>query len=112
MAHLTLQSVEQCIMAAYNQYLTGKDGTITCMTTDNGKVTIQTVIRGSQFDCGFAGNQMNKNDLPGLKRWCTSNPGGGWAFGLRDVDPSHPDNINVTLINKTPLMFNFHVYLY
>ncbi|MBK1896059.1 hypothetical protein [Chryseobacterium paridis] len=112
MVHLTLRSVEQCIMAAYNQYLTGRDGIITCPTIDNGKVTIQTMIRASQFDCGFAGNQMSKADKDNLKQWCSRNPGGGWAFGFRDTDSSHPDNVNITLINKTNLMFNFHVYLY
>ncbi|WP_123966703.1 hypothetical protein [Chryseobacterium phosphatilyticum] len=111
MVHLTLQSVEQCIMAAYNKFLTGQGGNITCATTDNGNVVIQTVIRGDQFDCGFAGYDMNRNDKAGLKNWCSTHPGGGWAFGFRDTDPAHPDNVNVIL--RTPaLFFNFHVYLY
>ena len=112
MAHLTRRSVEECIMAAYNQYLTSTAGDIVCNTTDNGNVTVQCVINGDRFNCGFAGNQMDHNQVDNLRAWCINHPGEGWSFGFRNTDPTHPNNVNITLINRTLLMFNFHVYLY
>ncbi|TDQ08420.1 hypothetical protein [Pedobacter metabolipauper] len=112
MAHLTRQSVEQCIMAAYNQYLTTTQGTIVCATTDNGNVSIQCVINGTRFNCGFAGFDMSRAEVTNLRQWCITHPGAGWNFGFRGTDPTHPDSINITLINRTVLMFNFHVFLY
>ncbi len=112
MKKLTLQSVEECIMAAYHQYLTGNPGNIVCHTTDNGDVTIQCAISGTRFNCGFAGYRMDQDDTDGLRAWCITHPGNGWKFGFRGTNPEHPDSVNVTLINRTPLMFNFHVYLY
>ncbi|MES2652403.1 MAG: hypothetical protein V4663_11725 [Bacteroidota bacterium] len=112
MAHLTLQSVEECIMAAFNQYLTSTAGNIVCNTTDDGPITIQCVINAGRFNCGFAGNQMSTAQVNNLRAWCINHPGGNWSFGFRNIDPEHPNNVNVTLINRTPLMFNFHVYLY
>ncbi|SFW62807.1 hypothetical protein SAMN02927921_02819 [Sinomicrobium oceani] len=111
MKTLTLSSVEQCITAAYHQYLTGKPGTITCTTIEDGTVNIQCVISGTRFNCGFAGYQMNGDDTDHLRTWCITHPGDGWSFGFRGISPSHPDSLNITLIDKTPLMFNFHVYL-
>ena len=112
MAHLTRKSVEECIMAAHAQYLTSTAGNIICNTTDNGNINVQCVINGDRFNCGFAGNQMNQNEIYNLRHWCTTHPGGGWSFGFRGQGPGHNDSVNITLINQTPLMFNFHVYLY
>lgn len=112
MAHLTLRSVEECIMAAYNKYVTSTTGNFICNTTDNGPIQIQCVINGTRFNCGFAGNQMSTADVNNLRTWCITHPGGGWSFGFRNTDPTHPDNVNVTLIDRTQYMFNFHVYLY
>ena len=112
MAHITRRSVEECIMAAHVQYLTSTAGDITCHTTDDGDITVQCVINGDRFNCGFTGNQMNVNEVDSLRHWCTTHPGGGYFFGFRGVSHDHPNSINITLINQTPLMFNFHVYLY
>lgn len=112
MAHLTLRSVEECIMAAYGQYVNNAAGDITCDTTDDGPINIQCVINGGRFNCGFAGNQMSYTQINNLRTWCITHPGSGWSFGFRGTDPDHPDSINITLIDRTHLMFNFHVYLY
>jgi hypothetical protein len=110
MTVLALSSVESCIMAAYGKYLTDSTGTFTVNTGD-GDVQITCAISGTNFNCGFPGYQMPANQSDNLKGWCTTHPGSGWSFGFRGRDHDHPDSVNVTLINKTPKMFNFHVYL-
>ncbi|WP_281990577.1 hypothetical protein [Aquimarina aggregata] len=112
MNHITRRSVEECIMHAYQKYLTSTQGNFICNTTDNGNITIQCVIHGDRFNCGFAGNKMDLNEINSLKNWCITHPGDRWSFGFRNTNPNHPDSVNVTLIKKTVLMFNFHVYLY
>jgi|TARA_B110000977_G_C10594428_1_gene305659 hypothetical protein len=112
MPHITRRSVEECIMVAHTQYLTSTAGNIICATTDNGNITVQCAINNDRFNCGISGNQMNANETNNLRHWCTTHPGNGWVFGFRDVDHAHPHNVNITLINQTDLMFNFHVYLY
>ncbi len=112
MAHITRKSVEECIMTAHAQYLTSTAGNIACQTTDDGNIIVQCVIDHDRFNCGFAGNQMNANQIANLKHWCTTHPGNGYSFGFRGVSHDHPNSVNITLINQTRLMFNFHVYLY
>jgi len=115
MANLTRQSVQECIMTAYGRYVTSTTGDVVCNTTDNGNVTIQCVINNDRFNSGFAGNQMAANEIDNLRVWCRTHPGMdqgvNWVFGFRGLDHNHPDSINITLINRTHLMFNFHVYV-
>jgi len=114
MTTLTLQSVQTCIMAAFARYRTGTQGTIS-VPTAQGNVNVTCVINGTMFNTGFPGYNMKAADAPGLRAWCVTHPGNisgtNWSFGFRGTDPSHPDSVNVTLINLTPNMFNFHVYL-
>ncbi|MBS1772041.1 MAG: hypothetical protein JST82_04225 [Bacteroidetes bacterium] len=116
MPRLTLQSVTTCIMAAFAQYRTNTAGTIT-VATGQGNVDVTCVIHGSRFNTGFPGYTMSAADIVALREWCITHPGnlglGGadWSFGFRGVAPDHIDSVNITLINLTPNMFNFHVYL-
>ena len=110
MIRLPVEAVEACIMAAYYQYLTSTQGPI-FVNTCGYEVEVTCVIRGHQFDCGFPGYDMACGDQDALREWCTTHPGDGWSFGFRGADERHPNTVNVVLINKTPLMFNFHVNL-
>jgi hypothetical protein len=111
MPALTLASVETCITAAFQSYATSTTGTITVATPDNGNVDVTCVIVGSQFNTGFPGYTLPAAQSDNLRQWCITHPGNGWSYGFRGTDPTHPDSVNVTLINYTPKMFNFHVYL-
>ena len=114
MVQLNLGSVTTCILAAYNQYLAGIAGNI-IVPTPQGNITVTCIINTGRFNCGFPGYYMAAADIPALKAWCINHPGadrpGGpvWGFGFRGLDPTHPSTVNVTLIDRTPLMFNFHV---
>lgn len=114
MPTLSLQSVETCIMAAFTQYITSTQGTIS-VPTAQGNVNVTCVINGTMFNTGFPGYTMSSADADALRTWCITHPGGiggkNWSFGFRGTDPTHPDSINITLINLTPNMFNFHIYL-
>ncbi|MBW8186315.1 hypothetical protein [Shewanella nanhaiensis] len=115
MATLTRQSVQQCIMASYGQYCISAQGDIVCNTTDDGNVDIQCQIVNTRFNSGFAGDRMRVDEVDNLRVWCQTHPGlengVDWSFGFRGTDHAHPDSINVTLIDRTNLMFNFHIYL-
>lgn len=115
MANLTIQSVQECIMAAYGQYCTSTAGDIVCNTTDNGNITLQCVINNGRFNSGFAGDRMAAIEIDNLRVWCRTHPGmdqgHDWSFGFRGLDNTHPNSINITLIDRTNLMFNFHVYV-
>jgi hypothetical protein len=116
MPTLSLDSVQTCIMAAYQNYLNNVTGNFYVQTT-SGQVGITCETVGTQFNCGFPGFNMASGDKNGLRAWCTNHPGPdpesqqNWSFGFRDTDGNHPDSVNIILINRTQLMFNFHVYL-
>ena|SRR5436309_4887404 len=110
MKTLRLDSVKTCISKAYEKYLTSTTGSLTVDTLD-GQVEVTCAISGSNFNCGFPGYNMEKGQIDSLRAWCVDNPGNGWSFGFRGTSDSHPDSVNVTLIDKTPKMFNFHVYV-
>jgi len=110
MPMLSLASVETCILAAYEKYLTSTTGDFPVQTGD-GQVTINCRINDTNFNCGFAGYFMARGQTDNLRAWCTTHPGDGWSFGFRGTSPTHPNTLNIILINRTPLMFNFHVNL-
>jgi hypothetical protein len=55
---------------------------------------------------------MNTHKVNNLRYWCTTHLGSDYIFGFRGVSLDHPNGINITLINQSLLMFNFHVHLY
>jgi len=114
---ISLMSMQDCIMAAYHYYLSGQEGTFPVHTTDNGVVNITCVINraASLFNCGVPGYCLDAAQGVALRHWCTNHPGPdaqsrlSWSFGFRGQDERHPNAVNITLIDRTPLMFNFHV---
>lgn len=109
MVQLTLIDAQACILAAYASYLNNLVGNVQ-VNTSVGPVNVTCLINQGRFNCGFPGFYIDQNNLAALRAWCINNPGAGWSFGFRGSDHNHADSVNITLINKTPLMFNFHVY--
>lgn len=97
-------------MGAFNQYQTETAANIT-VATAQGNVDVTCVINQTLFNCGFPGYNMRQDDTDTLRQWCVTNPGGRWSFGFRGVSPTHPNSVNITLIDYNQYMFNFHVYL-
>ena len=114
MAVLTRNQMQTCITAAYNTYVTSTANTFQ-VDVGGFNVSVVPTIDGSRYNCGVPGHTMPRVEAAFLRAWCINNPGpdngSNWSYGFRDTDGGHPNTVNVTLINRTPLMFNFHVNL-
>ena len=118
MPQITLASMQDCITSAFNAYNHNPPtaGTVNVNTTNNGVVPV-TCVRDdahTRFNTGpaTAGNYtLPQNQADNLRLWCTTHPGNNWSFGYRGPDATHPNQINITLIDWNNYMFNFHVNL-
>lgn len=122
MPQITLASMQDCITAAFSQYarVPSAAGPIN-VPTANVLLPVICNIDRDRFNCGMGFPPapvggiytMPLNDADNLRAWCSAHPGGArsWTYGYLGPDATHPNQINITLIDFNSLMFNFHVRL-